>query len=72
MVAVPTAGFAEPAVFLTLDSNAPDSIRAVNGYELLKVSGKDQGLDALRQEISARFSRASRAAVPTVAEGKSS
>lgn len=44
---------------------------ALTGYELLKISGKDRGLDALLQEISAHFSRAAKAAVPAVSEGKS-
>ena len=33
---------------------------ALEGYGLLKVSGKNQGLDGLRKELSSRFSRSSR------------
>ena len=33
---------------------------ALEGYGLLKVSGKNQGLDGLRKELSSRFSRTSR------------
>ncbi len=34
---------------------------ALEGYALLKVSGKGQGLEALRQSISARFAHRARA-----------
>jgi hypothetical protein len=38
---------------------------ALEGYGLLKVSGKNQGLDGLRQELSTRFAKTRRpAAVP--------
>ena len=38
---------------------------AVEGYSLLKVTGKQQGLDGLRKELGSRFARTSRkAAVP--------
>jgi hypothetical protein len=41
---------------------------ALEGYALLRVSGRGQGLEALRQDISARFSRGSRpAATPAPA-----
>lgn len=43
---------------------------ALISYELLKVSGKDRGLEALLQKISARFSRAAKALVPAVGQGK--
>ena len=33
---------------------------ALEGYGLLKVSGKNQGLDGLRKELSSRFARSSR------------
>ncbi|MCI4566698.1 hypothetical protein [Lysobacter sp. CFH 32150] len=35
---------------------------ALEGYGLLKVSGKNQGLDGLRKELSSRFSRTTRKA----------
>jgi len=34
---------------------------ALEGYGLLKVSGKNQGLDGLRQELSSRFAKSRRA-----------
>ena len=39
---------------------------ALKGYALLKVSGKGAGLDALRQGMSARFTRKAKA-VPAAA-----
>lgn len=33
---------------------------ALDGYALLKVAGRSQGLEALRKELSSRFARASR------------
>jgi hypothetical protein len=35
---------------------------ALEGYGLLKVSGKNQGLDGLRQELSSRFAKSRRVA----------
>ena len=35
---------------------------ALQGYALLKVSGRQQGLDSLRQELGSRFARSRRAA----------
>ena len=40
---------------------------ALEGYSLLKVSGKNQGLDGLRKELSARFVKAPRATEATPA-----
>ena len=40
---------------------------ALEGYGLLKVSGKNQGLDGLRKELSSRWSKSRRAAEPAVA-----
>jgi hypothetical protein len=40
---------------------------ALEGYSLLKVSGKNQGLDGLRKELSARFAKAPRATEATPA-----
>ena len=40
---------------------------ALEGYGLLKVSGKNQGLDGLRKELSSRWSKTRRAAEPAVA-----
>lgn len=37
---------------------------AVEGYGLLKVTGKNQGLDGLLKELGGRFSRRTRAATP--------
>lgn len=39
---------------------------ALEGYALLKVAGRNQGLEALRKELSGRFSK-TRAATPTPA-----
>ncbi len=39
---------------------------ALEGYGLLKVSGKGQGLDGQRKELSARFSKAQRAPAAAV------
>ncbi len=42
---------------------------ALEGYALLKVMGKGSGLDALRQDMSARFTRTTvKASSPTVAQ----
>lgn len=41
---------------------------SLEGYALLKVMGKGSGLDALRQNISARFSKAPRAVTPGKAD----
>jgi hypothetical protein len=35
---------------------------ALEGYALLKVAGRNQGLEGLRKELSTRFSRSPRAA----------
>jgi hypothetical protein len=40
---------------------------ALEGYSLLKVSGKNQGLDGLRKELSARFVKSARATEATPA-----
>ena len=40
---------------------------ALEGYGLLKVSGKNQGLDGLRKELSARWAKTRRAAEPATA-----
>jgi hypothetical protein len=40
---------------------------ALEGYGLLKVSGKNQGLDSLRKELSSRWSRGRRPAEAAVA-----
>lgn len=40
---------------------------ALEGYGLLTVSGKNQGLDGLRKELSSRFSRTSRKPEPATA-----
>jgi len=40
---------------------------ALEGYGLLKVSGKNQGLDGLRQELSSRFAKSRRVAEVPVA-----
>ena len=37
---------------------------ALQGYSLLKVSGRSQGLEGLRQELGERFSKAPRQAQP--------
>ena len=44
---------------------------ALEGYGLLKVSGKNQGLDSLRKELSSRWSRARRPAEAAVAAPRS-
>lgn len=38
---------------------------ALEGYALLKVSGRNQGLEALRQALSARFGKTGRRAEPS-------
>lgn len=38
---------------------------ALEGYALLKVSGRNQGLEALRQALSARFGKAGRRTEPS-------
>ncbi len=38
---------------------------ALEGYNLLKRSGKSEGLDSLRKELGSRFSRTSRQPTPT-------
>ena len=43
------------------------ALRGLEGYGLLKVSGKGEALKNVRKELSARFSRASRAAEPAEA-----
>ena len=40
---------------------------ALEGYGLLKVSGKNQGLDGLRKELSSRWAKTRRPAVPAEA-----
>ena len=40
---------------------------ALEGYGLLKVSGKNQGLDGLRKELSSRWAKIRRVAEPAVA-----
>jgi len=40
---------------------------ALEGYGLLKVSGKNQGLDGLRKQLSARFAKGSRVVEPVEA-----
>jgi hypothetical protein len=40
---------------------------ALEGYGLLKVSGKNQGLDGLRKELSSRWAKTRRTAQPAVA-----
>lgn len=37
---------------------------ALQGYALLKVAGKNQGLDGLRKELSSRFAKSSRSPEP--------
>lgn len=39
---------------------------ALEGYALLKVSGKNQGLEGLRRELSGRFAKRSRAPEPAL------
>jgi hypothetical protein len=45
---------------------------ALEGYALLKVAGKGHGLEAVRHEIGARFSKRSRASDPTPAPSQQS
>jgi hypothetical protein len=40
---------------------------ALEGYALLKVSGKNQGLEGLRKDLSARFAKSARQAEPAAA-----
>ena len=40
---------------------------ALEGYGLLKVSGKNQGLDGLRKELSSRWAKTRRAVEPAEA-----
>lgn len=40
---------------------------ALEGYGLLKVSGRNQGLDSLRRELSSRWAKTRRAAEPAFA-----
>lgn len=40
---------------------------ALEGYGLLKVSGRNQGLDSLRRELSSRWAKARRAPEPALA-----
>jgi hypothetical protein len=40
---------------------------ALEGYGLLKLSGKNQGLDGLRRELSSRWSKTRRPAESAVA-----
>lgn len=42
---------------------------ALEGYALLKVSGKNQGLEGLRRELSGRFAKGPRTAEPALSEG---
>lgn len=44
-------------------------IASLEGYALLKVSGRNQGLEGLRQSLSARFGKTSRRAEPSVPAG---
>ncbi|MBA2592108.1 MAG: hypothetical protein H0U97_07555 [Gammaproteobacteria bacterium] len=44
----------------TLHTRSDVMSAALEGYALLKVSGKGAGLDALRQGMSARFTRRAR------------
>ena len=39
---------------------------ALQGYALLKVAGKNQGLEGLRKSLGARFAKAARAAEEAV------
>jgi len=50
---------------IALGSDAMDVAR--EGYGLLKLSGKNQGLDGLRKELSSRWSKTRRPAEPAVA-----
>ncbi len=42
---------------------------SLEGYALLKVSGRNQGLEGLRQGLSARFGRTARRVEPAAGEG---
>lgn len=42
---------------------------SLEGYALLKVSGRNQGLEGLRQSLSARFGKTARRAEPPAAAG---
>ena len=44
-------------------------IASLEGYALLKVSGRNQGLEGLRQSLSARFGKTARRAEPPAAAG---
>ena len=44
-------------------------IASLEGYALLKVSGRNQGLEGLRQSLSARFGKTARRAEPAAAGG---
>ena len=44
-------------------------IASLEGYALLKVSGRNQGLEGLRQSLSARFGKTARRAEPPSAAG---
>ncbi len=44
-------------------------IASLEGYALLKVSGRNQGLEGLRQSLSARFGKTARRAEPPVPAG---
>ena len=44
-------------------------IASLEGYALLKVSGRNQGLEGLRQSLSARFGKTVRRAEPPAAAG---
>ena len=50
---------------IALGSDAMDV--ALEGYGLLKLSGKNQGLDGLRKELSSRWSKTRRPAEAAVA-----
>ena len=50
---------------IALGSDAMDV--ALEGYALLKVSGKNQGLDGLRKELSTRWSKTRRTPEPATA-----
>lgn len=41
---------------------------ALEGYGLLKVSGRNQGLEGLRKELSSRFARQPSRPAPAAAE----
>jgi len=44
-------------------------IASLEGYALLKVSGRNQGLEGLRQSLSARFGKTARRVEPPAAAG---